>query len=98
MEDIVRSRICYDLLDRHGVAQVAVEQRHTIARIDAPGDVGEVVERAAPAAHADNVPVGALQQELGQMRADHSRDSRYERAWRSHRLKVLRAGFGGLLN
>ena len=85
MEDVVRLGVGHDVLDRHRVAQVAVEQRDAVAGIDPPRDVGEVVERAAPAAHADDVPVGLLEQELGKVRADHSRDACDEGASSSHR-------------
>ena len=43
--------------------------------VDAMGDVAEIVHRAAPAAHADDVPVGLLEQEVGEVRAHHSRDA-----------------------
>ena len=88
VEDVVRPGVGHDVLDRHRVAQVAVEQRDAVAGVDAPGDVGEIVERAAPAAHADDVPVGLLEQELGKMRADHSRDAGDERASSSHRPRL----------
>src|SRR5216684_6333785 len=89
MEDVVRLGVGYDILDRHRVAQVAIEQRDTVAGVDPPRDAGKIVERAAPAAHADDVPVRPLKQELGKVGTDHSRDACDEGASSSHRASIL---------
>ena len=57
----------------------------------------KVVERAAPAAHAVDVPIGLVEQEVGEMRADHPGDARHECLGSRHRspprlIREIRTG------
>src|SRR3979409_1510537 len=80
MKDVVGPREIDRALHGQAVPQIALEQAQAIAVVDPREQVLDVVQRTAPAAETDDVPVGVGQEEIGEVRPHHARDSRDERS------------------
>src|SRR5688500_13283316 len=86
MEHVGRAGLLDCRLERCVIAQIAVQKLEPLTLVRERQQVRDVVERAAPAAQAEKVPVGALQQEIRQVRTDHPADAGDNSAGPAHLL------------
>jgi hypothetical protein len=81
MKDVVRLCLLHGVLQGHMVAKVPIQKEDSFVLVCAIKQVLNIVERTAPAAHPENIPVGILQQIIRQVGSHHSRDAGNQRSW-----------------
>ena len=75
VEDVVRPRRLHRALNRHVIPQVPIHEPKPVPTVHAVDMLLDVVERAAPTRQADELPIVLLQQEVGEVGADHAGDA-----------------------
>ena len=58
MKNVVGLGLAYCVLHRKTVAQIGIDQMYPLFGVDSLGQIVQVDQRAAPAGHAPDIPVG----------------------------------------
>ena len=73
MENIVRFHPLQHADQGRHIVQIPILYKHTVAAVDTPEQMGDIIHWAAPPLHSVNIPIRMLQQIIRKVGAHHTR-------------------------